>query len=753
MTQHFRRTIYIFVLFALLLSGSLHANEVPRGSIGLVLAGGGARGIAHAGVITALEEMHIPVHAIAGTSMGALVGGLYASGMTAPELKEVIFTMDWETAFEDSVDRGELPMRRKNDDYDYPSQVQLSFKDGGIALPLGIVEGQQVRLIIKELMKDTAYIKDFDDLPTPFRAVATDIETGDAYIFSDGDIVTAMRASMSLPGLLAPVEHDGLLLIDGGMANNIPVDIARSMGVDRLIVIDIGTPLMDRDEITSFLSVADQVLGFLTRKNSLYQLETLGEEDLLIRPDLEGTGMLDFDQQELIYKSGYDAAIALKDELVALSVDEQAWEQYIAGRHISQPENSSIHFVAVENDSRVSDEMISRRITQPIGEPLDRDQLLQDIASIYALGYWDIIDFEVKHTDEGAGLIVKAKSKAWGGNKIKFGMNLISDMDGASEFNLGASYILKGINALGGEAYVRAQLGDTILLSGEFYQPLDLNSRFFLVPYLGWQDRQVLTLGPEFDTADVVGQWRLRDLRGQLAVGVNLFTSSELRLGVFRGRGEYEVDIASDPSLIEDIFDEGGVFASYRFDSLDNSFFPTRGGFLYANYERQEKNLGADNNFDNWQLFAQTAYSFGKEDGNTVLLTARLAQSEDATNEPQNYYQLGGLFNLSGLSQNFYSGRQMAFVMAQYQRRLSNRSVLPIDMPVYAGFSVEGGQLWSEHSDIDYGDMITSGSIYLAIDSPVGPIYLAYGRTNESQNAVYLALGWPFLSNNTTPGR
>lgn len=729
------------------------AQESKAHSVGLVLAGGGARGIAHAGVITALEEMHIPIDAISGTSMGALVGGLYASGMSAQQLREVIFTMDWETAFEDTVPRGQLPMRRKNDDYDYPSQIQLSYKDGGVSLPLGIVEGQQVRLIIKELMKDTAHIKNFDELPIPFRAVATDIETGDAYVFSEGDVVTAMRASMSLPGLLTPVEHDGRLLVDGGLANNIPVDVARKMGADRLIVIDIGTPLMNRDEINSLLSVADQVLGFLTRKNSLYQLETLVEKDQLIRPELDATGMLDFEQYEAIYKIGYDAAIALKDQLARFAVSDSDWNSYLASRQMGRQDNPAVDYIAVENDSRVSDEMIGRRISQDLGKPLNRDALLRDIADIYALGHWEIIDFEIRRSDERTGLIVKAKSKTWGGNKFKFGMNLITDLDGASEFNIGGSYSLKGVNSLGGEVYTRAQFGDTILLSGEFYQPLDLNSKFFVVPYLGWQDREVLTLGPEFDAEKVIGQWRVSDLRAQFAAGINLSGSSEIRLGLFRGLGEYEVDVSSDSSLEEDDFDEGGVYASYRYDNLDNPFFPTSGQFLYANYEKQTSDMGANDNFDSWQLFAQGVYSFGHEKGNTVIVTGRLAVSDDAANEPQNYYQLGGLFNMSGLSQNFYSGRQMAFVMAQYQRRLSNRSVLPTDMPVYAGFSVEGGQLWSERSDVAFNDMIASGSIYLAIDSPLGPLYLAYGRTNESHQALYLALGWPFLTNNATPGR
>jgi len=753
MTQKFQEIFQILIVFICFFCSCLQAQEDSRRGTGLVLAGGGARGIAHAGVITALEEMQIPVDAIAGTSMGALVGGLYASGMTARELRDVVFTMDWGTAFEDTVPRGELPMRRKNDDYDYPSQVQLSVNESGVSLPLGIVEGQQVRLIIKELMKDTAHIRNFDKLPTPFRAVATDIETGDAYVFRQGDIVTAMRASMSLPGLLAPVEHDGRLLVDGGLANNIPVDVARGMNVKRLIVIDIGTPLMDREEITSLISVADQVLGFLTRKNSLYQLETLAEKDLLIRPNLEAIGMMDFDQQTVIFHRGYDAAMALREELMAFAVDDKAWEQYLVSRENNTQIDTRINFVAVENDSRVSDEMISRRISQTIGEPLDREQLLQDIAKIYALGYWELIDFDIQHTDEGGRLLVKAKGKTWGGNKLKFGMNLLTDMDGSSDFNLGASYALKGVNAWGGEVYARAQFGDTVLFSGEFYQPLDLNSRFFIVPFVGWQDREVLTLGPEYYSEEVLGRWRVRDLRGQFAAGINVFTSSELRLGAFRAYGEYKVDFASDPSLIEDTFNEGGIFASYRYDSLDNSFFPPGGAFPYAKYAQQEQAMGASNNFEAWQVFGQAAYSFGATQGNTVLLTARLAQSEDAPNEPQNYYQLGGLFNLSGLSQNFYSGRQMAFVMAQYQRRLSDRSVIPIDMPVYAGFSLEGGQLWSERSDIDYGDLITSGSIYLAIDSPLGPIYIAYGRTSESQDAIYLSLGWPFLSNNTTPGR
>ena len=213
----------------LMLSGALAADQ-PRERVGLALAGGGARGIAHVGVIRALEEMQIPVDALAGTSMGALVGGLYATGINARELQNIVAAMDWENAFTDNVERSKLPIRRKGDDYDYPIKLNLSIKDGELSFPLGLAQGQQVRMKIKELKVEAEHISNFDLLRIPYRTVATDLETGEAYVFSDGDIVTAMRASMSLPGLLAPVEHDGRLLVDGGVANNIPVDIARKMG-------------------------------------------------------------------------------------------------------------------------------------------------------------------------------------------------------------------------------------------------------------------------------------------------------------------------------------------------------------------------------------------------------------------------------------------------------------------------------------------------------------------------------------------
>lgn len=740
-------------LLALCLLFPLPAVSQDRETIGLVLAGGGARGIAHAGVIRALEEMQIPVDAVAGTSMGALVGGLYATGMGADQLYEVIANMDWDEAFEDSLKRQELPSRRKSDDYDYASQVKLAFNEGTVSVPLGIVQGQQTRQIIKGLVIEAVHVRDFDELPIPYRSVATDIETGDAYVFSEGDIVTAMRASMSLPALLAPVEHDDRLLVDGGMAMNIPVEIGHEMGVDRLIVVDIGTPLRSRDNITSLLAITDQMLNFLTRKNSLRSLSAMNERDILVNPDLTAIGMLDFDQAEEIYRRGYEAALAMGNQLAVLSVDDATWGTYLAARTLPPLPSNPVDFIAIENDGPISDEVIRVRLSQTLGESLDREQLLDDIATIYALDYWEIIDYQMVEDERGNGLLIQAMTKTWGSDKLKIGLNLLTDLDGSSEINFGGSYLLKGVNDLGGELYGIAQLGDTVMLSGEMYQPLDLYNRFFLAPYLGYTDYDVLTFGPETDINDTAGAWLVR--RGQLELtgGMNLFANSQVRAGLFQAVGEYRTDISVVDDLIEDDFREGGALLSYRYDNLDNAFFPTRGGFLFAEYQVHREDLGADNDFERWRAVTQAAVSFGAEQRNSLIFTARTGQSIKARNEPQNYYQLGGLFNLSGLSNNFLSGRQMAFVMAQYQRRMSNDTVIPIDLPVYLGASLEGGQLWSRRSEVDVDDLIMAGSIYLAINSPIGPIHLAYGRTEDSVDAIYLSLGWPFLTYGQRLGR
>ena len=263
-------------------------EKQPR--IGLVLSGGGARGMAHVGVIQVLEEMKIPIHCVAGTSMGAIVGGLYAAGMSPAEMEKFVTSMEWNEAFKDKPPPSELSFRRKQEAADYLINFDLGYKDGKFAIPKGLLQGQNLNLILKSLLFHTETIDDFNKLNIPFRAVATDIETGDAVIMGKGDLVKAIRASMSIPGVFAPVEIDGKILVDGGVANNLPIDVARQMGADVVIAVDISTKLSTRKQLTSSVEITAQLTSIMIQRNTAEQIKTLGEEDILIQPELGDLG-------------------------------------------------------------------------------------------------------------------------------------------------------------------------------------------------------------------------------------------------------------------------------------------------------------------------------------------------------------------------------------------------------------------------------------------------------------------------------
>jgi NTE family protein len=730
-------------LLALLSTVQTAGAEQQR--IGLVLSGGGARGVAHVGVIQALEEMRVPVHAIAGTSMGALVGGLYATGMSSDDLQEITRNMRWEDAFKDKPDRKDRPMRRKQDDYDYPIETRLAIRDGKLSFPLGLVQGQRASMLIKDLMVQAETIKDFDQLFIPYRAVAANVETGKSYVFSRGDIVLAMRTSMSMPGIFAPTEHEGLLLVDGGIADNLPVGVARSMGVDKLIVVNIGTELATREEMTSLLSVTGQMINMLTARNTQRQLETLTPEDILISPDLDGIGALSFDKYQDAYERGYHAALALKTQLQGLGLDEGQWAEYVASRPAPQTTEPVVAFIHFDNQSQIDQRLVAVRLRQQLGEPLDREQLVEDIDKIFGMDYFQTIDYEVVTEADQTGLLIKLKEKSWGTDNFKFGFNAINDLDGDSQFNAGVSLRKKGLNRLGAEWLARAQVGDTVLLDTEFYQPVGFKSRFFVVPYLGYKDYDVLGTTVEGGSERVLGGWRVRRGRFDFEGGVNLFDNSQVRLGLFRATGDYRIDIGSE-DLGEGSFNEGGGTGVYTYDSLDDAYFPTQGAYLYAGYNANRTQLGADTDFDRWLLQALGAFSFGKEEANTFIISGKTAQNINASDEPQNLNLLGGLFNLSGFPQNSLARPQLLFAMLQYQRRLTGKALIPLNAPIYAGFSLEGGNLWDTRSDVSFGDLRGAGSIYLAVDSPIGPIYVAYGRSGASSQSIYFSLGWPFYS-------
>src|ERR1700728_2789494 len=326
----------------------LEGAPLVRPRICLVLSGGGARGMAHIGVLKVLEELKIPIACIAGTSMGAVVGGLYASGMTAAQIETTMRSVDWQEAFRDAPPRRDLAFRRKQDDRNFLVRLPLGLKHGKILLPKGFIQGQKLQETLRQLTLPFSKSTDFDLLPTPFRAVATDLETGNAVVMGEGDLSIAMRASVSAPGVFAPVETQGRVLVDGGLAENLPIDVARAMHADILIVSDVSFPLQPRSALDSALSISNQMLAILVRKDSDRQRASLGPQDILIEPNLGPATATDFTASNSVITRGEDAARGDTRALSDYSVGDTAYRDYLARRARREPGLPPIRFVRVD---------------------------------------------------------------------------------------------------------------------------------------------------------------------------------------------------------------------------------------------------------------------------------------------------------------------------------------------------------------------------------------------------------------------
>ncbi|UQS15198.1 patatin-like phospholipase family protein [Pseudomonas sp. HS6] len=713
----------------------VHASEAPRPKVGLVLSGGAARGLAHIGVLKALEKQGIKIDAIAGTSMGAVVGGLYASGYKIDELEKLALSIDWQQALSDAPPREDVPFRRKQDDRDFLVKQKLSFRDdGSLGLPLGVIQGQNLSLLLESLLAHTSDTRDFDKLPIPFRAVATDIANGEKVVFRKGHLPQVIRASMSIPAVFAPVELDGRLLVDGGMTDNIPLDVAREMGVDVAIVVDIGTPLRNRKQLTTVVDVLNQSITLMTRRNSEEQLAALHPNDVLIQPPLASFGATDFGRAEEMIDAGYRAAKALDARLARLKPAVSQDAELNAARAPGQ-RTPIITAIRVENDSKVGDEVIRYYIRQPIGEPLDLGRLHSDMGTLYGLDYFEQVQYRVVHKGQEHTLVISARGKRSGTDYLRVGLNLSDDMRGDSAFNLGASYRMNGINRLGAEWLTRAQIGDKQELYTEFYQPLDVGSRYFVAPYAAFEAQNVDSV---LDN-DPIAQYRVERYGFGLNVGRQIGNNGEIRFGVGEAWGKADVRIG-DQNLPSEHFNEGFYALKYSFDSLDNVYFPHDGKDVSLTLMQFEPSLGSDTRYRQWEFKLDKAMSSGP---NTLILGGRYGRTLDDANVVTSSFLLGGARQLSGFREDAISGQNVSLMRAVFYRRLTPRAYLPLDFPLYAGGSLERGRAWNNDNEFDSG-YINAASVFIGFDTPLGPLNFSYGLNDANEQAVYLNLGQTF---------
>lgn len=718
------------LLALLLLSPFSLGAAAPR--VGLVLSGGGARGAAHLGVLKVLEEAGVRPHCIAGTSMGAFVGGLYAAGVPREDLVRVMRQTDWESLFERTVNRDRLSFRRKEDDLQFLIKYKLGVRRGRLALPPALLRNQNLGLLLRSLLPAGISRRDFDRLPIPFRAVAADLETGEAVVPAGGDLATVLLASMALPGLLPPVPYEGRMLVDGGAVNNIPLEQARRMGAEVLLVVDVGSPLRQVQEVRDFYDIADQTLTIFTRRNAAATLSTLGPRDLLLRPDLAKIGVTDFKDLEAAMARGEAAARALWPQLLALAAPAPPPPPL----RPPPPAEPVIAFIHLENDSRLSDQVLRARLRQPLGEPLDRRALEKDLAELYALDVFDRVDYQVVEEEGRQGLAVRAISRAAGNDFFRFGLSLESNFSSLNAFNVASSYTMPQVDAWGGEWRSIFQVGNRPRFFSELFQPVEPRLRYFVSPQVDLSKDDVRL----FEGDRTIAEYRVEQVQLAFSLGRVLREWGEVRGGIRRRFGVLRQQIGQAP-LPEGHFDAGDLFASFTYDTLDNVRFPHRGAFVHVGWRFITPWLGAEQRY---QSLSGNFYYASSIAPCTILLGLEGAANIEAVAPPYDRHSLGGFLRLSGLSRNQISGQHLGLGEIIIYRQLSGSKPAFLRVPVYVGLSLESGQVWERASQIGLRSLRLSGSAFLGVETFLGPFYLAGGLDQDGHRSFYLFLGQPF---------
>ena len=707
-------------------------DDAQRPRIGLVLGGGGARGGAHIGVLKELERRRIPIDAIAGTSMGAIVGGLYATGMSASELESLLGSLDWAGALSDKPDREDLSFRRKQDDAEVPIDFELGLRGTSLVLPKGVVQGQNLDLLLRELTLGVSHIDNFNQLPIPFRAIASDIERGEIHVMAGGDLAMAIRASMSVPAVFTPVRMDGRLLVDGGIVGNLPVDVMQAMDVDVIIAVDVEFPLYTSEQLQSALTISEQMLTILIRKETLRQIEKLGENDILIRPNLGTYASTDFTNVLDTVEPGRLAVGEQAAKLDNIALDEPQWVAHLAARGEPSEPASHLAFVRVVHDSKLAPRVLESKLDVQAGDPIDHAVLARNADYLYGLQLYEQVSYRLVEEDGRTGVEYQARAKSWGPTFLQFGVTLEDDFEGSTGFNLAARMTRAGINRLGAEWRNDVQLGTDPKLFSEFYQPLSFDSRFFVAPRVNLGQRNLNAFAQD----ETIATYRLTEAEAGVDFGRELGRIGELRLGVFRGLGDARVRVG-DPSLPNLEFETGGAFARLRIDTRDNARFPRRGLYGDVQWTLSHPDFGADARFDTIEgEFTQT-WSRGK---NSLQAGLGYATTLDPDSSVQDYFPLGGFLRLSGLQRGAISGPHAALGRLVFYRRVGEPSGL-LDTPLYLGMSAEAGNVWQNRSDMDFSSLQLNGSVFAGFDTFIGPVYIAAGFAESGKSTFYLFVG------------
>ncbi|HCH2367115.1 TPA: patatin-like phospholipase family protein [Vibrio parahaemolyticus] len=761
MSRYFALWVSLFLIATPSVAQVKNEDTPTRPKVAVVLAGGGAKGAAHIGVLKALEEMHIPVDIITGTSMGAYVGGLYATGMSADEIESFIYSVDWNSGYRDRVDRSQRRVRDKEYEDRYQITTDLGLRFGEVRAPTGVVQGQNMLRVLRETTGNLGRFESFDELAIPYRSVATDILELDEVVIGNGYLVDAMMASMSVPGALPPYKLNGHMLVDGGVVNNMPVDVARAMGADVVIAVDISTDYKTEDDFTGLFTVADQLSNYLVRRSTQQQVETLQEHDVYIRPNVGQMETVEFDKMPWAFQSGYDITKEMESKLAGLRLSNAEYQKYIdhkqeVRKKLVYGDDRVVDEIVIVNNTHYSDVLLTNRLELETGRKIETAEIEKAVENLYALDRFELITYHFEEVDGPNLLVFDVNEKSWGPNYLNFRFFLEDDFDTDSQYGIGMSTNFTNLNSHGAEMALNVEMGTDKLIEAELYSPVLSSQEFFVAGKVAYSSEgRNLPVSDDDSSLSSVNDFlpvSYTEFVSEIAIGIQPTLWQELRLGGRYSSGSIELSTLASVGNLD--FERRGLFANYRLDTLDDFAFPTRGLLVDLEYlvshdtspeeigQSKPKDIVEDTvyeidarfkgamSYQRHTLVGQAEYSFVQSKNSSITLDPR---------------ELGGFLHLSGIPRNSLIGQNLFFSSLVYRYKWFDNDFGLFEAPVYVGASLEHGGTWSDNDlKLNEAPLYNAASIFFGVDSPIGPIMLAYGRTEQDMEAVYLIVGTSF---------
>jgi NTE family protein len=728
-----RIALMVFAMSAAsLVAASQNGQVAPpqRMKVGVALEGGGALGLAHIGVLRWFEQHHIPIDYLSGNSMGGLVGGLYATGQSPDQIERTVKGMDWPLLLGGVTPYQDLSYRRKEDARQVQSTLAIGFKKGA-SLPSGMNAGHQISLLIDRETLAYSDVKSFDDLPIPFRCVATELVSGKAHVFSSGQLGLAMRSTMSLPGIFAPVRDGNNLYVDGELVDNLPTDLARSMGPDVVIAIHLQVSPTTADDIQSLFGVLGRSITISSAASEVRGMEAA---DIVVKVDVQKFTALDFDQADGLIKKGMEAAEEKAKILQPYALDQAEWDEYVARRNArKRGPVGAPQFVKVEGTTPVLNKKIETFLQPVVNKPIDTKKLDTDLTRLTGIGRFASASYGLTEIGGETGLLVNVREK----NNAPPVLQIAFDIDGTEPDNvtytLGGRLTFLDVGGLGSEWRTDFTIGNTYGISSEYYKRFVQTSKWFYAPQVNASNAGQWIYSYDNPQAD----YRIIRAGAGLDIGYAIDRFSEVRAGYQIGYLNADLKLGTP-----EFSSVKGRVGDTRFrlvtDHLDEPVVPLAGYFGQMNFHFFDQSPGAPSGFPNLEMKAE--YFKPTSSRNSLFLVAQggTTMGYEQTGIPQ--YFLGGTAGLLAYGTNEVRGDQYFFFRMGFMHRL-------VALPPFLGGGVYGVGLYEigkMYNAPGVSKLPNDGAGGVIVRTAFGPVFIG-GSVGDAGHATwFFSLGHLF---------